>query len=564
MTKYIEGHSPTLIDYRNAYAYAEDVMKREACESNPDYTWVEGSVTSYPCPGLRCETGTCKFKDRDACLSMRETPYFDCRRKKVSCDTHPSGECEICEYGIKVGRKIVGPYTDDAPEGCDAGDYRYRDEVAHPVPHTTPPDSLSGFCDHDDQCREGYACVQAEPDAVLDKMGEPCESADDCGGGRSVCSDSGFCVADTFYEGRCVAPCTSDDQCENDMVCGTDPRDAVLFGRCHERAPAREDIHNICQPEPRNFTPYTITTKEGEKPVPCTFDEQCGVWGVGGSCGVDPDSPSYGFCYNDSTPPYLEWRDEIETWTGMPPQKNVCIQTMAIPRRWCEMPWTRAGTDRGPNGEDIPLDKRVKLSWKARARPPFWYDERDGTCHVTKSYCSKNLKNGGMSAGYGRSRDYWLGSVCSGDTKKEVVGAYDCCMELGDNVASFFLGRTLTTDFRELFEGDMEGFGERWEDYYRRTGSGIADLVSDPRLKQGIVCIARHVAARDVHGYEWEWTGRATQLYGLRGRARGLLTTEVKQKWPHMVHTDSNGYEHIHVGRDDEDLFNVYSYLNAL
>jgi hypothetical protein len=224
------------------------------------------------------------------------------------------------------------------------------------------------------------------------------------------------------------------------------------------------------------------------------------------------------------------------------------------------------------------------------------YDDRDSSCHVTQTYCTANLKDGGFSAGYGRSTDYWLGSTCSGDTKKEVVGAYDCCTKLGDSIGEFFLGRTLTTDFRELVEGDVEGFGYRWENYMRRlsekTGfklgpvegnafgpskssliragdpgmSQVLEFVCDPRLKDDIELVEKHVVAPDIpiHGYRWRWNSMAENLYGISGTSSGLLTTEVESVFPYMVKTSRSGYHHITLIPGDEDSMRVYDALTRL
>lgn len=561
MSSYVSGHAPTSTDYDNAVKYAADVMSREACESDPDnYEWVPSRVTTYPCVnGTECSTGVCKFT-RDACLDRSEKPYYDCVTRTVDCDTHPSGKCEICDYSISLGHKISGPHIPEeegAPPGCYAGDFKFRSPPAHPVPFTTPGLSPSGFCESDAQCAVGSACVLPDPDEVFEKQGVPCETSEDCGGGRSVCSAaSGVCVADVMYEGLCVTPCSSDPDCAfvgGGAVCGVDPADAALYGRCY--LPVDDSVdESLCpRTSPASGSPYTV---DGVGTVGCSADFQCSVPpGVGGRCGMDPTQPTYGLCYDAYSAPYLEWRDEIPTWDGLPPNKNVCVETFPMPRMWCEMPWTRPGMDGNSGDPSLPLDERVKLAWKSKARPPFWYDERDGTCHVTKRYCSANLKDGGFSAGYGRSVDYFLGSTCTGgDTPGEVIGAYDCCTKLGDAIGSFFLGRTLTTDFRELVEGDTAGFGDRWETYlergYHGVGDGLSeaiDVLSDPRLKRGIRLLRHNVfgPAYAVHGYEWTWSGLATHLYGVRGVQRGVLTTEMRAHFPDLVHTDAHGFEHI-------------------
>ena len=139
----------------------------------------------------------------------------------------------------------------------------------------------------------------------------------------------------------------------------------------------------------RDYEPYTVEMydEDGQvvsQPVPCEVDDHC--WyppGAGGVCGRDPSLPTYGHCYDPSIPPYLEWRDEVRLWDDVPPSKNVCIETEPYSRRWCEMPWTRAGPDEDDPTD--PLDVRVKKAWKSRARPPFMYDDRDSSCYVTYS-----------------------------------------------------------------------------------------------------------------------------------------------------------------------------------
>lgn len=603
MSTYVNGHAPTSTDYRNATSYANDVMEKEACLSRPDlYEWHASKVTRYPCPqGLSCETGVCKFKE-SACRSMSEVPYHDCVRKSVSCDTHPSGFCDICDYDISLGHNITGPYTTDAPDGCYAGDSIRADDIPHPQPHTTTVQTVSGFCDHDDQCLTGSSCVMAEPDDVFSQMGRACSVKEDCGGGRSVCSNEGYCVADVSYEGSCVVACSTSADCEFDPAarCGTDPQDASLYGRCYlpsTTEPTTSDDRLCPQPDTL-YDPYTVEMYEEQEDgsekvvnsrVACTSDVHCSLPpGVGGVCGLDPSKSTYGFCYDSAQKPYLEWRDEVQMWNGLAPNKNVCLETLPYMRKWCEMPWTRAGMDEDDQSQ--PLSHRVKGEWKSRARPPFWYNEDDGTCHVTKKYCTNNLKDGGFSAGYGGSRDYWLGSTCTGSQDKEVVGGYDCCTTLGSNISEFFLGRTLTTDFKELVTGDVEGFGARWGDYRRRlaeattvevggvewnpvTGvegvegvpftnnynvgaiSDVVNFVCDPRLKTNLVKIRDHVLGPGyaVHGYQWTWNEDAMRLFGLRGESCGMLIPEVFRYFPDKVSTTRDGVRFMSITPSPRD-----------
>jgi len=585
---YVRGHAPTSLDYANGYKYADDVLEKEACLAQPDkYEWVESGVARYLCPeGITCETGKCKFK-HDACLTSGELPYYDCVRRTVECDTTPSGLCEICDYTISKGHSIEGPFIpadEDAGAGCYAGDSKYNYDVPdHPEPSTTPGLTPSGFCDVDAQCAEGWSCVDKVPESVFDTQGITCTTDEECGGDRSVCSPvSGVCVADVMHEGLCVMACSANSDCgglDPNAVCGSDPGDAALYGRCYLLGEVENPHARMCRGKDLSATPpYTVSMynqagEVEERGVACSSDFQCAIPpGVGGKCGMDPSKPTYGLCYDAFAKPYTEWRDEIELWEGHT-SKNVCLETLPQGRRWCEMPWARAGEE----GDDLtkPLGRRVKSGWKSRARPPFWYNETDGTCEMTRSYCKANLKNGGFSTGYGRNHDYWLFSDCRGDVEGEVVGDYDCCTPLGDSLGQFGLGRTISTDLKELIaDGDVDGFGERWsnimllddDDGYEygegeeEEGDGEAlppndhyetfagvDFLCDPRLKTGLVRVASRVfsPSAQIHGYEWVWSSRAQALYGVSGRGRGLLTTEVQAYFPSLVQTDANGYDHI-------------------
>ena len=556
--------APTSTDYMYAAQYANDKLKKAACDARPDmYTWVP-TLPRYPCPpGLTCEPGTCKFTE-SGCRAKSQLPYHDCLRRTVTCDTHPSGNCEVCDYSISLGRTISGPEVDpphepnSSYEGCSPGDIKYAPYVPHPFP------LFGERADATNEFTSGQGCHE-----VLEA------------GGNNVCAAGSVCVMDAsdLYTGACVFPCTTNEDCPvgTGTVCGTDPDDTGLYHRCHTppdsvirpltvapldplRActdgdataePNRcdpgfmcvtdatsvafgqcvmpcdhtgtismcdtisetavcanaashpptlventKDVHGYCA-EPRDAVPLCSLQPYPEQPytvamyvnddgdevedqtVPCKTDDDCAILpGVGGVCGRDPaQTATYRQCFfphafNDSS--YLEWRHALHQWDDMPPVENVCVSADPDARKWCEMPWTRQGSDEDdPSSE---LQDRVRKAWKTKARPPFYYNDSKGSCHVTKTYCTANLKDGGFSAGYGRDRSYWLGSVCSGDTNKEVVEGYDCCTTIDRATGEFFLGRTLTTDLWELAEGDVEGPLARHTEYSQRFGDALHKL----------------------------------------------------------------------------------------
>jgi len=498
--------------------------------------------------------------------------------------------CEICDYTISKGHNIVGPFTEaSAPPQCYAGDEKETAYFEFPSALNAPSDE----CTSDEMCDTGAVCVMDE---------------------------------DSAHFGQCVVPCTTSEDCESfnvSALCGTD---GDLKGLCYVPNPKVSDAI-ACKPTIPDPDPYVVpmydTSDEAlayaethpDEPAPttigpvaCKTNDDCILPpGVGGVCERDPSKKAYGYCIDIPRTPYLEWRDEVQMFSsGAPPSRNVCLETVPYARKWCEMPWTRTGAN--PDDLSLPLDVRVKDAWKTKARPPFWYDERDGTCHVTRTYCEANLENGGMSAGYGRNTNYFLGNTCSGGSSREVTGAYDCCTKLGNNISEMFLGRTITTGFAEAFDkvfhGDVIGGGEQLVESYDEFTDGFAtwmadgadallekagmgdvlsvrdvyefgrtlngsiyndlmrkkdpqtadmlDFVSDPRLKHDVRMVAPHVFSGGVHGYEWVWNETASRLYGLSGVCRGVLTSEVGAVNPEWVTMDAHGFYHVHVPRSCE------------
>ena len=534
---------PTDTDNLYALQYAEDKIAKHVCEAHPEqYTWIPSQTTSYPCPaGLICEPGVCKFT-KEGCLDAGEFPYYDCERETVDCDLTPSGKCEVCKYSISKGHNITGPYisSDEYVReadriGCYAGDRRYAVEP-EPLPAPYLLDVVAG-------------------DGTVNKQAETCEVDADCSQG----------------------------------VCGGEEADVSRYHLCYTPNEEPEFKPVMCRgqnpdPEPYHVDVYDDDGNIVSQPVACIDDFDC-VFppGAGGMCQLEPNKRATGYCYdmNAAPKPYLEWRDEAVLWTGEAPSKNLCLRTLPEGRRWCEMPWTRPGAN--DENTAIPMEQRVKNAWKTKARPPFWYNRDDGSCHVTKKYCTNNLKNGGFSTGYGTSENFYFAEVCKhpdGDDL-DIADRYDCCTEWPDGVAQFFIGRTLGTDFRELVEGDADGFKDRWGDYLDRSGmtavvgnagerlqavnpgmKATIDFLSDPRLKTALVVIHRNILP-GVNGYSWRWSDVATRLYGLHGQGSGMLTTELQKIVPDKIVADQHGFNRYVVELPADDPVDA-SVLEAL
>lgn len=368
----------------------------------------------------------------------------------------------------------------------------------------------------------------------------PCPEGLSCESGTCKFKENACISASTlpYYDcQRKTVPCNVSDTCDvcdyaivpTHKIVGPYTTTPLPSG-CYPGDYRTPESGNLCQPPAVEHPVYTIDRRDtGPTPVTCTSDVDCFVYGAGGMCGAQ------GVCVNDEAP-YLEWRDQVELYSGYQ-SKNVCVQTDPSARRWCEMPWTRSGSQ--PDDLTTDLQTRVTKAWKTKARPPFYYNSRDGKCYVTKSYCTKSAKNGGMSAGYGNSWSSSLfGDVCTSSTNNEINRGSDCCTAAYETPFQFFLGRTLVTDLRELVKnpGSFENYeamgnnfkiiGETINTGLQKGGTGMIDMVCDPRLKTGLRILLNNILP-GVNIYEWTWSARATQLYNVQGRATGVITTEM-------------------------------------
>ncbi|MCH9716856.1 MAG: hypothetical protein K0U52_07190 [Gammaproteobacteria bacterium] len=304
----------------------------------------------------------------------------------------------------------------------------------------------------------------------------------------------------------------------------------------------------LCQGQIHDPDPYKV---DGQK-IACTSDVDCQLKGAGGSCGVTKGLKSYGYCH-ENVHPYLEWRPSVQLWNDQPPATNVCVQTVPMFRRWCEMPWTRPGVGDQNKPEDFtqPLETRIQDFWKTKARPPFYYDKQTGQCHMTKTYCTGDLDAGGADAGYGSGDDYWAFSTCSYPDGEdlEINTKYDCCTALGQSIEEFFFGKTLTSELKDLL---TEGKGDGWvwanegkfiaslgEDAW----NGISSFFSDPKLKEELKVELEDHLAPGLSLYSWKWSEEAETLYGLSGDGLGLITPEIAQYYPQCIVTNAHGHE---------------------
>jgi hypothetical protein len=177
---------PTTQDITNAYAYAYNKISKEICEAPENkgiYKWVENKIVPYPCPyGLDCVSGRCVYTEEGCKAASTPLPYFDCKRKKVSCflDTHPDGVCEVCDYGAQ-DYKVKGPYLPEEYDpiaakiiGCAPGDQKY-------LTMNNPAEDAESEAETPTNNYQCQGMVFDPEPYKIDGKTIPCEDDTDCG-----------------------------------------------------------------------------------------------------------------------------------------------------------------------------------------------------------------------------------------------------------------------------------------------------------------------------------------------------------------------------------------------
>lgn len=340
---------------------------------------------------------------------------------------------------------------------------------------------------------------------------------------------------------------------------------------------------DLCRPEqqagcpgvsPPNMTPYEIN---GAK-VSCNCDDDCSTNGAGGKCMIPPpdsstlpkptgdkcsDTPSSpAYCY----PPdgvYTEWRQGFTEFNGAP-QEDVCVQTFASAKQWCEMPWTRPTV---PNADNTGADPPC---WKTQFKQPFYYRQDDGKCYITKSYCENTSNTGGFDGSFGDAKHYWMFSDCvtpQGDGN-EIQAGYDCCTSLGQSFANFFFGKSIPAEFDNLKNFASQVFNGPSPSTYcpettatstnatvkspataasqndRDSLAPLISFLSDERLKNNIQLHEENACGLGIHSYRYTWNNTAKRLYNKPdGVMTGLLIRDLEKVFPESIRTTPYGHK---------------------
>ena len=325
--------------------------------------------------------------------------------------------------------------------------------------------------------------------------------------------------------------------------------------------PCRPVQSFACPGLPNTDQPYLMN---GQK-VPCNCSDDCTSNGLGGECFIEsdtgpvalpststckdtPSKPAY--CY-EPTRPYTEWREGFTEFSGAPAE-DACVINFSQARVWCEMPWTRHTTMSADGVNPEPA------CWKTNYVKPYYYNEANGKCYITKSYCDNLRGNGGYDGSFGDQHNFAMFSKCEypQGTNNEIQEGYDCCTDLGQSFAQFFFGQSIPAEFDNLRQyASVEFSGQQADTYCSSAGAEtnnpvkaaldpIISFISDERLKEDIQLLEENACGLGIHLYQYKWSDLAKRLYKKPdGVMQGLLMKELEPVFPQCVRWSPYGHK---------------------
>ena len=291
------------------------------------------------------------------------------------------------------------------------------------------------------------------------------------------------------------------------------------------------------------------------QPVPCTSDDDC-TSAAGGSCMLygtyddDKKNPkkASGYCV-DTGAGYLEYRTNWVTWDGKTGTSQ-CVQTQPEFKKWCEMPWTRAGNyEDSPSDQIRTLETRIREHPDSKRHPPFYYDQNTGGCMITKGYCDRSIADGGFDNSFAKQNDFFGGfipiSTCEYPEGHgaEIRSGYDCCIPLGASFAKFLMGSTLYTDLKDVLSGDLNvGTFLKNISPYDPISEWVR-MYSEDNLKINRELLIRNYGGNGIHAYSFEWKNPFTfnlypHHYFYPYKRVGFLASEIQKIYPTIVRYD--------------------------
>lgn len=489
---------------------------------------------------------------------------------------------------------LVAPTPQDVNNALQYASLRAVKKVCESDPklYTWVPDKVLPY-----PCPEGLDCVfgkceftqqgcdaASSPDYFdCERVTVPCDVPGHPDGKCEMCKFNIRSVFDKDYDIPQIAQkCTSAD-CAN--CAPGDKRYFTYTNPEEDEADVKDDpaaAGLLCKPK-FDPPPYLLNGRE----VPCKNDTDCATYGLGGACMLYEGRQATGKCV-DTGPGYLEYRQKFTQFPGDTP-KGQCVRVLPLLKQWCEMPWSRPGPKEDPPGAT--LQQKIDAHPRQRMHPPFYYNEADGECYMTKSYCKNAVNHGGFEVGFGESKKVLFGSfdTCAYGYGKDnmIQQGYDCCTPFGQSLPQFFLGKTLVSEMRDVTTGKMSlgefiaanpadamGVGAGMA-----AGFGLLAFLSDAELKIEKKLVYPDFAAPGVHGYTFRWSPQAQALYPEYTTDQvtmGILASDVATLYPQAVLQNEQGHSFIVndqqlAARDPTyrrivnalKLFHVYAHLNT-
>jgi hypothetical protein len=256
---------------------------------------------------------------------------------------------------------------------------------------------------------------------------------------------------------------------------------------------------------------------------------------------------------------FLQWDDK----------KKVCNADVSVFKKWCELTETRKGyrvcsgkkdlscmvdddckqsdhttTDTGTGtgtgtGTEIKDYGPCVKNPHGIIRPPnlFYNYGKDNKCYTTKPYCAA------FETSFGKSKNYVVVEACDTSDKAVDTNA-DCCVKLGQSVAEFFFGRTLT-------RGVLSGSAGR----FLASTLGLASMCAATgciALAEGrqfvdhrLVKKEKLVKSQAIKGMDaslFSWNDKALKEFGLAGMFIGFSEEDLKKTFPDLLETSPESY----------------------
>jgi hypothetical protein len=180
----------------------------------------------------------------------------------------------------------------------------------------------------------------------------------------------------------------------------------------------------------------------------------------------------------------------------------------------------------GENNTCVPAEgTEDKPRIKIRPPPNYYNYGVDNKCYTTKDYCSA------FESSYGKGSDWFVFNKCA-ETAASVDTKSDCCIDMGQSVGEFFLGKTLTRT-------GMRMMGYVYKIIGMLTQSSNMMIINEKNLTLDKVVSDDYVQGVPLGRYKW------TDDNGQKSYALGFDMAKLSKAFPHEVVQHADGQWHV-------------------